>query len=109
MNSYNYNGFIKVKYPELSKWCKENFKGIFEKSKAEFIFKEINKEVYIYDDFNNGFLFSAEFRGTFDEAGKFIEGIVESLKKDGITFYQFEWNEVDNEGNQIGDEYEINS
>lgn len=109
MKNYEYNGYIKGKYSEVSKWIKENFKNMIEKSKTEFILKERNKEVYIYDDFNNGFLLSAEFTGTLEEAQKFINTIAESLKNNGISYYQFEWNETDDDGNQIGEEYEIKS
>ena len=109
MKKFEYNGYIRSSYPIISKWLNRSFKNIIEKSKVEFILKENRKELYIYDDFNGGFLFSAEFLGTFDEAQKFINTIVDNLKKNGISYYQFQWNEIDNEGIQIGEEYEINS
>ncbi|WP_291093902.1 MULTISPECIES: hypothetical protein [unclassified Empedobacter] len=113
-NKYVYAGYIKIEYDKMKAIMKSIYGNKIRDRFASDIQPEINYEdsntfIYISESDENAFLFSAEFLGKFDGAQNFINTIVQSLKKHGILYYQFEWNEIDDEGNQIGEEYEINS
>lgn len=72
----------------------------------EIKYEDEKKDIYIYDDLNQGYLCQIELKGSLDEAQEFIDSISEKLRTKMIT-HQFEWSEVDENDNQIGEEYEI--
>lgn len=62
--------------------------------------------IYIYEDGHKGFLFDAELKGALEEAQDFINRFTEKLRNDNLV-HQFEWYEVDENDNQIGEEFEV--
>lgn len=63
-------------------------------------------DIYIYEDGEKDFLFDAELKGTIEDTQNFISTLTEKLR-DLNCNHQFEWNEVDENNNQVGEEYEI--
>ncbi|WP_148638447.1 hypothetical protein [Olleya sp. ITB9] len=63
-------------------------------------------DIYIYEDGHKGFLFDAELKGALEEAQDFINLFTEKLRNDNLV-HQFEWYEVDENDNQIGEEFEV--
>ena len=63
-------------------------------------------KIYISEYFDKGFLLDASFSGNPEDFDDFIEKIKIKLQEDNVQ-YQFEWNEVDENGDQTGEEYEI--
>ncbi|MFL0108246.1 hypothetical protein [Tenacibaculum maritimum] len=113
MKTFIFNGYLKT---DNTNTIKEILKNIIGNSNlreryASDLQKEIKyeddvKDIYIYEDFNKGFLCSAELKGTFEETQEFLFDFTNQLKEVNIS-HQFEWNEVDDEENQVGEEYEI--
>ncbi len=63
-------------------------------------------DIYSYKYSEKGSLFQVELNGTNEEAQSFIDTITEKLREDSIV-HQFEWNEVDENEDQVGEEFEI--
>ena len=111
-NIYTYSGYIKLDYKSLISFMKE----VLDASKVRdryaadiekvIHYNEENLEIYINEDSYDGFIFSAEYKGTFIEANEFIDNFSKKLKERNIK-HQFEWSEVDENDEQIGEEYEI--
>ena len=113
MKTFIFSGYLKTENTELIMEILKTIVGgsNLRQRYASDIQKEIKyeddvKEIYIYEDFNKSFLCNAELKGTFEEAQQFIFQLTNSLKKANIH-YQFEWSEIDEEDNQVGEEYEI--
>lgn len=113
MKTFVFNGYLKTDNADtIMKILKTIVKDSNLRERyASDIQKEIKyeddvKDIYIYEDFNKGFLCSVEFKGVLEEAKGFIFQLTNGLIEYKIS-YQFDWNEVDNEGRQIGEGYEI--
>lgn len=111
--TFVYNGYIQTKDSVLIFNILKSFlkPSNLRERYASDIQKEIkyeneNLDIYIYDDFNDGFLFNTQLNGTFEEAQNFINILTEKLRERN-TPHQFEWNEIDESDEQIGEEYEI--
>ncbi|MFD2917091.1 hypothetical protein [Psychroserpens luteus] len=72
----------------------------------EIKYEDESKGIYIYDDLNQGYLCEIELKGSLEDAQAFINSITEKLRAKMVT-HQFEWNEVDSNDFQIGEEYEV--
>ncbi|AZJ34557.1 hypothetical protein [Tenacibaculum singaporense] len=109
---YVYSGYIEVDYNLLISLLKELLIASKVRDRyASDIEKEINYndenvDIYIHEDGHRGFIFDCELKGTFEEANKFIDTLTKRFKVENLK-HQFEWNEIDKEDNQIGEEYEI--
>ena len=111
-NIYTYSGYIKLDYKSLISFIKE----VLDASKVRdryaadiekvIHYNDENLEIYINEDSYDGFIFSAEYKGTFIEANEFIDNFTKKLKERNIK-HQFEWSEVDENDEQIGEEFEI--
>ena len=109
---YTYVGYIEIEYQPFISFMKE----VLDASKVRdryaadiekvIHYNEENLEIYINEDSYDGFIFSAEYKGTFIEANEFIDNFSKKLKERNIK-HQFEWSEVDENDEQIGEEFEI--
>ena len=70
-------------------------------------YKDKNVDIYIYEDDQEYFLFNAEYRGALTEVEEFMKEFNTKLMEHSIPHYQFQWNEYDDDGNHIGEEFEI--
>lgn len=65
-------------------------------------------DIYVSEYFDKGFLCDVELKGSLEEAQNFINTFTNKLEEKNIS-YQFEWNEVDENDKQIGEEFELKS
>lgn len=111
-NTFIFHGHLEIEFDTL----KSILAPLFDNSKLtyrhasdiqqEIKFNDDTTELYIYEDFEQGFLFQVEMKGTASDAQNFIDPIAAELINNNVEF-QFQWNEYDNDGNQIGEESEI--
>jgi len=113
--NFIYNGYIKTSSDDLinalkncldSNKLRERYAADVQK---EIRYKDENIELYIFDDLNNGFILQTELKGTINEAKNFITLIVDGFKNYNISDYQFEWGEIDEDYNIIGEEFVLKS
>ncbi len=109
---YVYSGYIEIEYKTLISIMKnvlkasnvrDRYAGDVEKT---IHYKDDNLDVYAYEDDLKGFLWQAEYEGTFEGAQASIDTLTSKLREENIS-HQFEWNEVNENDEQIGEEYEI--
>ena len=109
---YLLGGYIQQEYQALIKMLKVFLKASKVRARyASGVEKVVHYEddvwdIYISEYFDKGFLLDASFSGNPEDFDDFIEKIKIKLQEDNVP-YQFEWNEVDENGDQTGEEYEI--
>lgn len=65
-------------------------------------------DIYVHEYFDKGFLCDVELKDSLEEAQNFINTFTNKLDEKNVP-YQFDWSEVDENDNEIGEEFEMKS
>ena len=112
INKFLIGGYIESDFDNLLKLLK----GVLNASKLRdryasdvertILYNSDVLDIYIYEAKEDYFIFDASYNGSLEEVSAFMNALGENLSN---LKYEFDWRKVDEDDNEIGEEFEMKS